>query len=95
MPANATVSIRSDAWTQLTANDITAATFQNVGPAEVRIMATVGAVAPGALDGGIYMPGQGERSTVTLAQLFPSVVGGNRLWARALALPTSVWINHA
>jgi len=85
-------------WTELTDNDITAATWQVQGAYDVRIQATASQVAPTSLeDGLIYgvkQTKQGEVSSRTLAELFPGVVGV-RLYALSLGGSTKVFISHA
>lgn len=95
MAQNTTTDIPAVTWTQVTTADITSATFQNNGGNAVWILATVGAIAPtGGAKGIRYNPGSGERSSVTLATLFPGLSGANRLYAYAPD-GARVFISHA
>jgi hypothetical protein len=95
MAQNTTKDIAAATWVQLTDADISAATFQNNGSNAVFIAATATASAPSNTLGAIrYNPGAGERSTVTLAQLFPGVTTPARLYAYA-PQGGQVFISHA
>ena len=95
MAQNTTIILTPNAWTLLTDADITSLTFQFLGGwLGVKIKATVGTTAPANDLGAIvYKEGQGELS-VDLADLFPGVVGANRVWAKA---PTAgaIMVSHA
>lgn len=94
MPRNSNVSIPANAWTQITANDITAITFQNLSGAEILIKGTVGANAPTDASGAIrYGSDLGERNA-SLADLFPGISGANRVYALC-PLAGSVMVSHA
>lgn len=100
MARNTNVTLTAGAWTQLTAGDISAITFQNVSNApagagyEIVVKATVGANAPNSVDGAIrYDVGEGER-VVALADLFPGISGANRVYAWA-AHDGVVMVSHA
>lgn len=94
MPQNTTKSIAAATWTQLTDANITTITFQNISGNFVLIKGTVGAVAPTDLSGAIrYNPGQGERN-VALSDLFPGVLGANRVYAYAVD-GAAVVVSHA
>lgn len=63
----------------------------------VLIQGTVGENPPSAEAGGLlYRPNEGEANK-TLSELFPSVSGVNRVYARARAtsLATEVFVSHA
>lgn len=94
MAKNETVVVNKDAWTEITDNDITAATWQIIGANSVRIMGTVGAVAPtDPVDGVLYDPQQGEAGR-SLSDLFPGIAA-NRLYARSTHGDSKVFISHA
>lgn len=94
MAQNTTISLTAGAWTQLTDANVPSITFQNVGSNHIVIKATVGAVAPTNATGSIrYNPGQGERN-VLLSDLFPGVIGANRVYAYSDAI-TPVVVSHA
>lgn len=81
MARQATIDVVKEAWTQLTAADVSVITFQNIGSNYVLISGTNGAVAPGSIDGALrYNPGQGEMGA-SVAEMFPGVSGANRIWA--------------
>lgn len=89
-----TVGTKAGAWTELTSSTVESITFQNIGSAHVLLQGTSGAAAPGSVAGAWrYNPGQGERA-VPLAELFPAVVGANRVWAWCEA-PGKVSVQHA
>lgn len=95
MARNDTVDVGQYAWTQITNANITGATFQITGANGVRIMGTVGEVAPtDPEDGIIYEPRQGEAASRTLADIFPGV-SANRIYARSIAGASRVFISHA
>lgn len=88
------VTIPAKTWTQLTNADVTSITFQNKSRSHiVQVEATVGAVAPSAVDGTEYGPGTGEYD-LSLATAFPGVTGANRVWAYATRSVT-VFVSHA
>lgn len=94
MVRNKTVGLVADEWTELTADNVAEITFQNVGGSRMLIKGTAGAVAPTDLDGALaYAVGQGERN-VALADLFPGVVGANRVFAYVKAAGAAV-VSHA
>lgn len=94
MPRNMTVSIPAATWTQLTADNITALRVQNLCGYTVYIMATVGAVAPTSVAGAILLnPLQGVAANVPLADLFPGVVGANRVYGYC-DVPAAVSVSH-
>lgn len=82
----------SGEWTQLTAGDVSAITFENQGT-EILIRVTVGAVSPSGTGGLAYPPKTGEANTL-LSDLAPGVSGGNRVYARS-DFGASVWVSHA
>ena len=96
MPRNLVVPAVAGAWTQLTNADVTAATVQNKSGYSVRIMATVGATPPATADLGHTLGSlDGLAADMTFAQLFPGVVGGNRLWVWGDIGGEAIWVSHA
>lgn len=94
MPQNATVSVPAGAWTQLTNADVSAIRAQNLNGYPIKIMGTVGAVAPTTDAGAIVLAaGQAIAADLTLAQLFPGVTGANRVYAFSDA-PALVSVSH-
>lgn len=94
MAQNTTVNVTAATWTQLTNSDTARITFQNVSGNHVIVKATAGATAPTDFTGGIrYNPGQGERN-VLIADLFPGLTGGNRVYVYA-DNGASVMVSHA
>lgn len=94
MAQNTTVNIASATWTQITNGDTARITFQNISGNFVIVKATAGATAPTDLTGGIrYNPGQGERN-VLIADLFPGLTGGNRVYAYS-ADGAAMMVSHA
>lgn len=94
MAQNTTTTIAASTWTQLTDADVARITFQNVGSNHVLIKATIGASTPTNATGAIrYNPGQGERN-VLLADLFPGLVGANRVYAYSPDA-TQIVVSHA
>lgn len=94
MARQATVDVAKGTWTQLTAADVAAITFQNIGSSYVLISGTNGATAPGSTDGALrYNPGQGEMNT-SVADMFPGVSGVNRIWAYCVGT-SQVSVSHA
>lgn len=82
MPQNTDVLVPTNTWTQLTNADVTAITFLNRGGRPIWIQATLGATPPSDLVGAIpYPPGFGEDSGKPLSDLFPGVIGANRVYA--------------
>lgn len=94
MAQNTTLTVPAGTWTQLTDADVARITFQNVGSNHVLIKATIGASTPTNFTGAVrYNPGQGERN-VLLTDLFPGLVGGNRVYAYSPDA-TQVVVSHA
>ena len=90
---NTTLTLTQDDWTQLTDNDVTAITFQNLGPGDILVKSTTDTTKPTDFTGAIrYASGQGERNA-TLADLFPGLTGRDRVWAFSTA-PTPVFVSH-
>lgn len=94
MARNTTLTLPANDWLQITNANVTALTFQNVGPYGLAIKATVDETEPSDIVGALrYAPGQGERS-VLLADLFPGIDGAARVWAYCES-PSSVFVSHA
>jgi hypothetical protein len=81
-------------WVQLTEADVASLTIQNRGNDSIFVKATVGASAPTSTAGALeYPPNEGDVNVV-LADLFPGISGGNRLWAYSFA-DCAVSVSHA
>ena len=94
MPQNATVAVPARTWTQLTNADVSALRVQNLNGYSIKIMGTVGAVAPTTDAGALVLAaGQAIAADLTLAQLFPGVSGANRVYAFSDA-PALVSVSH-
>lgn len=94
MARNETIVVNQDSWTQLTNADVTTATWQTTGPADVYIMGAASAVAPVAsVDGLIYEVLQGELGR-TLADVFSGITPV-RLYAKSTNGNSKVFISHA
>jgi hypothetical protein len=92
---NTDISIPPRMWTLLTNSDVSALRIQVLGRVGVLLKATVGAVPPTSLTGGVSLaPGGGLTADQTLAQLFPGVPGANRVYAYATG-GTVVSVSHA
>lgn len=95
MPQNTNIALTAGVWGQLTNADVTALRVQNLNGYEIKIKATVGAVAPTSDAGAIVLAaGQAIAADLTLAQLFPGVSGANRVYAFSDA-PALVSVSHA
>lgn len=96
---NEVVALAEDTWTLISDSgaDISAATVQNNGDTEVTVMATASETAPtaGILAGIVLAPGEGISSEKTIAQLFPGVTAGYRLYALSRGGAGSVFVSHA
>lgn len=94
MPSNTTITLTASVWTQITAGDVTALRVQNQGGYEVRLKATVGAVAPTDSAGSLILQPYGVISAdYVLADLWPGVSGANRVYALCDS-PVSVSVSH-
>ena len=94
MARNETLEVKSQTWSQLTNGDVSAITFQNQGPGDILVVATTSAAAPSTTSGTIrYKDGEGE-SNAALADLFPGVSSGDRVYAFG-AGACSVFVSHA
>jgi hypothetical protein len=92
---NLNIALPKETWTQLSNANITALTVQNIGTDNIRIMGTVGAVAPIDIDDGILLkPGERINSSVSLAVLFPGVAA-TRIYAYAVGVAGGAFVSHA
>lgn len=95
MARNDNVACAANAWTQLTNSDIAAIRVQNYGGETLALKATVGATPPANTTGAVGLaPGEVLAADLTLADLFPGVVGANRLYAYAYSA-TVASVSHA
>ncbi|MCW1932598.1 hypothetical protein [Pararhodobacter zhoushanensis] len=94
MARNGQVPI-TDVWTQLTNDDVTSITFQNVSGYGIYVQVTVGETPPATgAQGILYNPYSGERNA-DLADLAPGIAG-TRIYARTGAGQSGiVWVSHA
>ena len=94
MPQNTNIALTAGTWGLLTNSDVTALRVQNLNGYEIKIAATVGAVAPTNAAGAItLLPYAAIAADLTLAQLFPGVSGANRVYAFSDA-PALVSVSH-
>ena len=94
MAQNTTVKVGED-WVQLTDANITDITFQVQRGRGAYIVATIGAVAPTDHDGAlVYKKGEGERNAA-LADVWPGLAGGNRVYARCVSGVARIMVSHA
>ena len=92
---NTNVDLTANTWTMISEDaDVTTATFQNLGPSDIRVMGVAGAVTPTDTDDGVvYGVHQGEASRA-LVELFPGITP-TRLYAKSLTGLSKVFISHA
>ena len=94
MPRDDTVTLAPQTWTQLTANDVTAITFQ-VRNGPVYIVPTVGATPPTDIsDGFVYETGEGEVA-IALADLAPGIAATRVYAYGAIPFGAQVRVSHA
>ena len=94
MARNETLVIDGQDWAQLTNADVSAASFQNQGPGNLLVVATTLASEPTDTSGAIlYKPGEGEKNSL-LADLFPGVSSGDRLYGYAETAICRVFVSH-
>ncbi|SHI91343.1 hypothetical protein [Wenxinia saemankumensis] len=98
MPRHTTISLQGDeTWTQLTAGDATAATFQvinDVYNSGCLIQCTATGTAPTSDDGAIRIFQRDRAINEDLADLFPGLTSPVRLWAKGGA-HVRVAVSHA
>ncbi len=96
MARNETIKLDEGVWTQFTNSDATKVRLQVQSTFPIRIKATIGAVAPTDDSGSIELvPGPVMPATYTLEELFPGVVGANRLWGICHYDSATVSTSHA
>ena len=93
MAKNGTETVGKFGWTEITDNDITSATFQVTGAHDVRVMGTVGSVAPTNPTDGILFEVFDGVTNRTLADLFPGVAA-TRLYAKSRNGGSKIFISH-
>ena len=95
MPHLNTITCPAGVWTELTTADVTALRLQILGGHSVAIMATANAAEPSNTAGAIHLhPGDILAANMDLADIFPGVSAGYRVWAMA-DRDTSVSVSHA
>ena len=95
MARNQNVSCAPGVWTQLTNADVSAIRLQNICGYAIEIMATADGIAPSSAAGAVSLnPGDILPANVNLADLFPGVTAGYRVWAR-IVLGGTVSVSHA
>lgn len=94
MPQNANVAVPAKTWTQITNGNITGLRVQQQGPGAVLLQATVGAVAPSDAAGSYRLTEDEPAALLTLANIWPGVVGANRVYAWS-EMATTVSVSHA
>ena len=94
MAQNSTKKVTSS-WVELTDADVVNITLQNVDIEHLLVKGTVGAVEPTDDNGSmVFRPGQGVLNE-TLADLFPGILGVNRVFARAKSPAGEIMVSHA
>lgn len=90
-----TIAVPPGVWTELTNANVSAIRIQNIGNHPVQIMATTGTSEPSNSVGAMTF-GRDDilAANIDLADLFPSVTAGYRVWATA-ENSTAVSISHA
>lgn len=95
MARNDNVQLTRKVWGQLTNGNTVAIRVDNETPYAIRLMGTVGEVAPTTLSGSISLPaGEILAADITLEQLFPGVAGVNRVYAFS-TIDCEVSVSHA
>jgi hypothetical protein len=96
MAREETFSFPVKTWTQLTNADAEAIRVQNECSFDIILKATVGAIAPSSVTGGIRLKG-GQTITAAdlIADLFPGVSGANRVYAWCDNGEGRVSVSHA
>lgn len=95
MAQNDDIPVSAGVWTLLSNSDITAIRVHNLSGYAVRLQAAAGAIPPISTRGSMPLPaGETLAADLTLAQLWPGVVGANRLYAYA-DLNLSLSVSHA
>lgn len=95
MAQHSNVTIPAATWTMITSSDVTSLRIQNIGTFASDIQATTGQVAPTSNAGAINLDaGQVIPADLTLADLFPGVSNGVRVWAYS-DNETTLSVSHA
>ena len=94
MALNTDVAVPSGAWTQLTANDVTAITVQNKNVSPVFIKGTVGAVPPTDATGAIVLEALKGVQNTLLSDLWPGIAA-TRVYAFSPVGTAAVMVSHA
>lgn len=96
MAKNTNVDLTADTWTLLSESGVSVSivTVQNLGPSDIRIMATATEVAPTDPDDGLIMDVQDVALGLELSSLFPGVAGV-RLYGKSLTGTARVFVSHA
>lgn len=85
MARNETIDLTSGAWVQLTNGDATVFRVNVMDGNPVLLKATVGAVAPTDDEGAVRLVrGAVVPATDFFSELFPGVVGANRVYGKSL-----------
>ena len=89
-----TITCFGGVWTELTNADVSAIRIQNQGGDLIRVMATPDTAEPAGSQGSIAL-GAGDivAASTPLADLFPSVTAGYRVWAWAV-VTVDVSVSH-
>jgi hypothetical protein len=89
------MTLPAGVWTQLTNANASAIRVQNQSGITVELQATNGGTAPSDNRGSIGLEARETLAAdLTLAQLWPGIVGANRIWAFAYTSVT-VSVSHA
>lgn len=96
MAKNTNVDLTADTWTLLSESGVSVSivTVQNLGPSDIRIMATATEVAPTDPDDGLIMDVQDVALGLELSSLFPGVAGV-RLYGKSMTGTARVFVSHA
>lgn len=93
MAAVTTISLSQGAWTQLTADDATKITFQNLSGPHILVKGAASATAPTSKDGAKrYEIGEGENGK-SLADMFPGITAV-RVYAWTGGIGVKVSVEH-
>lgn len=97
MAKNENETLTADTWTLITATgeNVTAASGQNLGSSEIRLMATTSEVAPtDSVDGYKLAPGDAFTTDTPFSVLYPGVTSPVRLYAKSLTKDGLIFISH-
>lgn len=83
MAKDQTDTLTPGEWNELTANDVTNITFQNLSQYDMWVLATTASAPTGPkTDGKLWGPGTGEKNAA-LSDLWPGITGADRVFAYA------------